>query len=164
MIYEHCRSLTFFTWWVPLQVVPFKHIRFHNVHLLTLSTTKASVNILILLFYICPSQVHPGIQIHPICNSFLDTGYKFFMFYIVLIFYRVLTRILKFGVKYCPPEKSWSFTILIYWDFPKSWSQKWKVGVTYSKSGVNEISVLHRQLIRISIRHFEYSSSNLVTT
>ena len=53
---------------------------------------------------------------------------------------RVLTRILKFGVKCCPPEKSWSFTILIYWDFPKSWSQKWKVGVTYTKSGVNEIS------------------------
>ena len=38
--------------------------------------------------------------------------------------YRVLTRILKIGVKCCPPEKSWSFTILIYCDFLKGWSQK----------------------------------------
>ena len=37
-------------------------------------------------------------------------------------------------------RKSWSFTILFYCDFPKSWSQKGKVGVTYSKSGVNENS------------------------
>ena len=37
-------------------------------------------------------------------------------------------------------RKKLSFTILFFWDFPKSWSQKWKVGVTYSKSGVNENS------------------------
>ena len=56
-------------------------------------------------------------------------------------YHRVLTRILKIGVKCCRPEKVGSFTILFYWVFPKSWSQKWKVGVTYSKSGVNENSV-----------------------
>ena len=33
MIYERCSSLTFFTWRVPLQVIPFKHIRFaHCFH------------------------------------------------------------------------------------------------------------------------------------
>ena len=79
------------------------------MHLLTLSKTKVSVNIFILLFYICPPQVHPGIQIHPICDSFMNTGYKFF--YIL-----------------------------------------------------HRFNILRRQLIRISIRHFEYSSSNLVTT
>ena len=53
-------------------------------------------------------------------------------------------------------RKSWSFTILIYWDFPKSWSQKWKVGVTYSKSGVNEISV---SLVKIS---YSFSCENII--
>ena len=55
MIYEHCSSLTFFSV-VPLQVIPFKHIRFTSFchRVLILSKTKVSVNILILLFYICP--------------------------------------------------------------------------------------------------------------
>ena len=53
--------------------------------------------------------------------------------------FRVLTRILKIGVKCCHPEK---VGVLPYFSIetPKSWSQKWKVGVTYSKSGVNENS------------------------
>ena len=37
---------------------------------------------------------------------------------------------------------SWSFTIHLYWDFSKSWSQIQKVGVNYSKFGVNETSVV----------------------
>ena len=43
--------------------------------------------------------------------------------------YRVLTRILKIGVKMLSVGKSWSFTILFYCDFLKSWSQNQKVGV-----------------------------------
>ena len=39
-----------------------------------------------------------------------------------------------------PSRKSWSFTIHLYWDFSKSWSQIQKVGVNYSKFGVNETS------------------------
>ena len=39
-----------------------------------------------------------------------------------------------------PSRKSWSFTILFYSDFAKSWSQRQKVGVKYSKFGVNENS------------------------
>ena len=38
-------------------------------------------------------------------------------------------------------RNSWSFTIHLYWDFSKSWSQIQKVGVNYSKFGVNETSV-----------------------
>ena len=53
--------------------------------------------------------------------------------------------------------KSWSFTILIYWDFPKNWSQKWKVGVTYSKSGVNEISDYVSSNIISHIKKYNYS-------
>ena len=39
-----------------------------------------------------------------------------------------------------PSRKSWSFTILFHWDVAKSWSQRQKVGVKYSKSGDNENS------------------------
>ena len=39
-----------------------------------------------------------------------------------------------------PSRNSWSFTIHLYWDFSKSWSQIQKVGVNYSKFGVNETS------------------------
>ena len=53
---------------------------------------------------------------------------------------RALTRILKIGVKMAPSRNSWSFTIRLYWDFSKSWSQIQKVGVNYSKFGVNETS------------------------
>ena len=53
---------------------------------------------------------------------------------------RVLTRILKIGVKMTPSRKGWSFTIHLHWDFSKSWSQIQKVGVKYSKFGVNETS------------------------
>ena len=53
---------------------------------------------------------------------------------------RALTRILKMGVKMKPSRNSWSFTIHLYWDFSKSWSQIQKVGVNYSKFGVNESS------------------------
>ena len=40
-----------------------------------------------------------------------------------------------------PSRKSWSFTILFYWDFAESWSQRQNVGVKCSKFGVNENSV-----------------------
>ena len=53
---------------------------------------------------------------------------------------RALTRILKIGVKMAPSRNSWSFSIHLYWDFSKSWSQIQKVGVNYSKFGVNETS------------------------
>ena len=53
---------------------------------------------------------------------------------------RALTWILKIGVKMAPSRKSLSFTIHLYWDFSKSWSQIQKVGVNYSKFGVNETS------------------------
>ena len=39
-----------------------------------------------------------------------------------------------------PFRNSWSFSIHLYWDFSKSWSQIQKVGVNYSKFGVNETS------------------------
>ena len=39
-----------------------------------------------------------------------------------------------------PSRKSWSCTILFFWDFAKSWSQRQKVGIKYSKFGVNENS------------------------
>ena len=55
-----------------------------------------------------------------------------------------LTRILKIVVKMAPCRKSWSFTIHLYWDFSKSWSQIQKVGVNYSKIGVNETSASMR--------------------
>ena len=54
---------------------------------------------------------------------------------------RALTRILKMAVKIAPSRNSWSFTIHLYCDFSKSWSQIQKVGVNYSKFGVNETSV-----------------------
>ena len=53
---------------------------------------------------------------------------------------RALTRILKIGVKMAPSRNSWSFSIHLYWDFSNSWSQIQKVGVNYSKFGVNETS------------------------
>ena len=40
-----------------------------------------------------------------------------------------------------PSRNSWSFSIHLYWDFSKSWSKIQKVGVNYSKFGVNESSV-----------------------
>ena len=58
--------------------------------------------------------------------------------------YRALTRILKIGVKMAPSRKSWSFTIHLYWNFSKSWSQIQKVGVNYSKFGVNESSAVSK--------------------
>ena len=42
---------------------------------------------------------------------------------------RVLTRILKIGVKLLSFGKVWSFTIFVYLDFLKSWSWIKKVGV-----------------------------------
>ena len=46
-----------------------------------------------------------------------------------------------------PSRKSWSFTIHLYWDFSKSLSQIQKVGVNYSKFGVNESSGITYTLI-----------------
>ena len=60
---------------------------------------------------------------------------------------RALTRILKIGVKMAPSRKSWSFTIHLYWDFSKSWSQIQKVGVNYSKFGVNETSEKYQKFL-----------------
>ena len=45
-----------------------------------------------------------------------------------------------------PSRNSWSFSIHLYWDFLKSWSQIQKVGVNYSKFGVNETSALTREV------------------
>ena len=56
------------------------------------------------------------------------------------VLFRVLTSVLKIGVKMLPSRKSWSFTILFHWDVAKSWSQRQKVGVKYSKFGDNENS------------------------
>ena len=53
---------------------------------------------------------------------------------------RILAKILKIGVKVLSSRKSWSFSILFYWGFAKNWSQRQKVGVKYSKFGVNENS------------------------
>ena len=39
-----------------------------------------------------------------------------------------------------PSRKGWSFTIHLYWDFSKSWSQIQNAGVKNSKFGVNETS------------------------
>ena len=64
----------------------------------------------------------------------------------ICVFNRALTRILKIGVKMAPSRNSWSFSIHLYWDFPKSWSQIQKVGVNYSKFGVNETSENFTQL------------------
>ena len=50
-----------------------------------------------------------------------------------------------------PSRNSWSFSIHLYWDFSKSWSQIQKVGVNYSKFGVNETSErggYHTQLFK----------------
>ena len=57
--------------------------------------------------------------------------------------FRALTRILKIGVKMAHSRNSWNFSIHLYWDFSKSWSQIQKVGVNYSKFGVNETSGFH---------------------
>ena len=46
-----------------------------------------------------------------------------------------------------PYRNSWSFSIHLYWDFSKSWSQIQKVGVNYSKFGVNETSGLGSQMV-----------------
>ena len=54
-------------------------------------------------------------------------------------------------LRYIPASKFIRFAIL-------SWTQDTSFFVLY------RFNILHRQLIRISIRHFEYSSSNLVTT
>ena len=40
-------------------------------------------------------------------------------------------------------RNSWSFSIHLYWDFSKSWNQIQKVGVNYSKFGVNETSAVN---------------------
>ena len=60
---------------------------------------------------------------------------------------RALTRILKIGVKMAPSRNSWSLTIHLYWNFSKSWCQIQKVGVNYSKFGVNETSGHHISLV-----------------
>ena len=52
---------------------------------------------------------------------------------------RVLTRILKIGVKMLFSRKKWSFTILFYWHFEKVGVNQ-KVGVKLSKFGVSENS------------------------
>ena len=59
------------------------------VYLLTLSETKVSVNILILLFYICPLSVHRGTPISFDVQSFHEHRIQDFMFYNVWIFYIV---------------------------------------------------------------------------
>ena len=65
-----------------------------------------SVNILILLFYICSPKVHLSIKIHLICNSFMNTGYKyfFFFFFFFFLFLAHLSRGLK--VSYCDHSPS----------------------------------------------------------
>ena len=70
---------------------------------------------------------------------------------LLIQFTRALTRILKMGVKIMALSRnSWSFTIHLYWDFSKSWSQIQKVGVNYSKFGVNETSGLPYKNIKMS--------------
>ena len=78
--------------------------------------------------------------------------FKKLLLEITILLSRALTRILKIGVKMAPSRNSWSFTIHLYWDFSKSWSQIQKVGVNYSKFGVNETSAVilflgHRQTV-----------------
>ena len=83
----------FFTWWVPLQVIPFKHIRFTSCfHLVLLTCSKTKVSQLTFLFCYFISVLlrsNAAFQLHAFCNSFMNTGYKFSIFYIVLIFYIV---------------------------------------------------------------------------
>ena len=55
-----------------------------------------------------------------------------------------------------PSRNSWSFSIHLYWDFSKRWSHFQKVGVNYSKFGVNETSALADQLLsQLLIEHFD---------
>ena len=51
-----------------------------------------------------------------------------------------------------PSRNSWSLSIHLYWDFSKSWSQIQKVGVNYSKFGVNETSVSCERQINVMHR------------
>ena len=56
-----------------------------------------------------------------------------------LLYYKLISWAFGSGeLKMLSSRKSWCFTILFYWDFAKSWSQRQKVGVKYSKSGANE--------------------------
>ena len=66
----------------------------------------------------------------PVNNFSVMSGrsHHFLGITITSTFSRALTRILKIGVKMAPSRKSWSFTIYLYWDFSKSWSQIQKVG------------------------------------
>ena len=61
---------------------------FHRVFV-DIIETKVSVNILILLFYICPPQVHRGTPISFDLQFFHEHRIQVFMFYIVWIFYIV---------------------------------------------------------------------------
>lgn len=52
-------------------------------------------------------------------------------------------------------EKVESFTILSYWDFTKHWSQRQKVGVKYSRFGVNKnpVTSLDLESLLLKTRH-----------
>ena len=60
-----------------------------------------------------------------------------------------------------PSRNSSSFSIYLYWAFSKSWSQIQKVGVNYSKYGVNETSVLVHKIMSICLPRFFYNGDKL---
>ena len=76
MIYEHCSSLTFFFTQLSSSTgyTIQTHIRFtscfHRVFVDMFENKSKSVNILILLFYICPSLVHRGTPISYVLQFF----------------------------------------------------------------------------------------------
>ena len=82
----------FFSWWVSLQVISFRHISFPScLHLVLLTwwCSNTLVNILILLFYICPPEVQCGTPIRTILQFFHEHRIQVLIFYIVFIFYIV---------------------------------------------------------------------------
>ena len=87
MIHEHCSSLTF----LPEEFL--KHIRFtscfHRVFVDMFENKSKSVNSLILQFISVLLRSIVALLFHTFCNSFMNTGYKFFIFYNIFIFYIV---------------------------------------------------------------------------
>ena len=83
MIYEQCSSSILYLMSFSAGYI----IQTHSFSLLFTSCIadmfehkNKSVNILILLFYICP----PEVQFQAICISFMNTGYKFFLYIYIL--------------------------------------------------------------------------------
>ena len=85
--------LTFLTWWVPLKVIPFKHIRFtscFHLVLLTCLKTKVSQLTLFCLFISVLLRSNEALQSHAFCNYFMNTGYKFYTLHHFYIWHRQL--------------------------------------------------------------------------